>query len=133
LACVVVAVEPDATTDDAILERWTTGLTRALRATGRVSDAMGRLGPTEFGIIAMGADAAGAVRFAERLVAAVREQAENGEPAPALRVGYDSVANFRDAPMEPMDMLVRATTALRGTHAGGTDWIRAFQERSRLS
>src|SRR5213592_675231 len=60
-----------------------------LRATGRRSDAIGRVGPGEFAVIAPGTDRAGAVLLAQRLARAVYT-ASGGETtsAPGLRAGY---------------------------------------------
>lgn len=107
-----------------------TRLAKALRDSGRVSDAIGRLGPTEFAVIAPGADAEGAVRLAERLARALEgDEAAAGSPF-RMHAGYDAVANYKEAPIEPADMLVRATIAMRTSQSdreGG--WIRAFEPR----
>src|SRR5213595_1840471 len=59
-------------------------LGRALRATARRSDAIGRVGPGEFAVIAPGTDRAGAVLLAQRLARAVYT-ASGEEDAPDLR------------------------------------------------
>src|SRR6266571_6269871 len=67
LACVALApVTVDGQNGDAV-----DLLGRVLRATGRRSDAIGRVGPGEFAVIAPGTDRAGAVLLAERLARAV--------------------------------------------------------------
>jgi PleD family two-component response regulator len=99
---------------------------RVLRVTGRRSDAIGRVGPGEFAIVAPGTDRVGAVLFAERLARAISGAAQ--DTAPALRAGYDAVANARYTPVEPQKMLARATTALRAAKGlGGPNWIQAFR------
>jgi PleD family two-component response regulator len=100
-----------------------------LRSTGRRSDAIGRVGPGEFAIIAPGTDRVGAVLFAERLARAVAGQSPPAGPGrPSLRAGYDAVANARYTPVEPQKMLSRATTALRKAKGlGGPNWIQAFR------
>ncbi len=94
-------------------------LAGVLRAGGRRSDAIGRVGPGEFAVVAPGTDRAGAVGLAERVARAV----------PGLRAGYDAVTNARYTPIEPKNLLGRATSALRvaKTDGGGAGWIRAFQ------
>ncbi|HVH09845.1 MAG TPA: response regulator [Gemmatimonadales bacterium] len=100
---------------------------RVLLAAGRRSDAIGRVGPGEFAVVAPGTDGAGAVLLAERVAREVRDAAANHR-APALRAGYDAVANARYAPIEPNNLLGRATSALRAAKTtGGARWIRAFQ------
>jgi len=105
-------------------------LGRVLKAAGRRSDAIGRVGPGEFAIVAPGTNAAGAVQLAQRIVNAVRAAVPGGHALP-LRVGYDAVGNTRYTPVEPKNLLSRATSALRAAKAGGAggaaNWIRAFQ------
>ena len=103
-------------------------LAGVLRAGGRRSDAIGRVGPGEFAVVAPGTDRAGAVLLAERVARAVQAAAQDGG-LPGLRAGYDAVANARYTPIEPKNLLGRATSALRvaKTNGGGPGWIRAFQ------
>ena len=103
-----------------------------LRVAGRRSDAIGRLGPAEFGIVAPGTDAQGAVLLAERLA---REIRGGKDSAPLeLHAGYDAVPNIRRAPLEPRSMLERAGHAMtqaRGTGRG--DWIQAYDGEERIA
>src|SRR5438105_10951068 len=102
-------------------------LADVLRGTARRSDAIGRVGPEEFAVIAPGTDRAGAVLLAERLARAVQAAARDGG-VPALRAGYDAVTNARYTPIEPKNLLGRATSALRVAKTDGTSgWIKAFQ------
>ena len=132
-ACVVFAplVDGNDGQNEAIITSAVERLAKALRETGRVSDAIGRLGPTEFAVVAQGTDKDGAVRLAERLQRAI-EAASADAAGPAFRMcaGYDAVDNYHDAPIEPSDMLVRATMAMRlsRSDANGT-WIRPFEAR----
>ncbi|PYO44250.1 MAG: hypothetical protein DMD33_03415 [Gemmatimonadetes bacterium] len=97
-----------------------------LRTTGRRSDAIGRVGPGEFAVVAPGTDRVGAVLFAERLARAISAAA--GEERPSLRAGYDAVANARYTAVEPKNMLARATSALRAAKGmGAPNWIQAFR------
>jgi diguanylate cyclase (GGDEF)-like protein len=113
LACVVVGIDPvDGTeTTFGTLEH----LAHAIQQTGRVSDAIGRLGRSEFAVIAPSTDAAGAVKLAQRLAEAL----EQSGPEFRVRAGYDAVDNLHDTPMEPVDLLVHATSALRKSRAEG--------------
>ncbi len=102
-------------------------LAEVLRATGRRSDAIGRVGPGEFAVIAPGTDRAGAVLLAQRLARAVYS-ASDEEDVPDLRAGYDAVGNARYTAIEPKHLLARATTALRTAKGqGGPEWIQAFK------
>src|ERR1700704_227296 len=85
LACVALAP----VTGDGANARAVDLLAKVLRATGRRSDAIGRIGPGEFAVVAPGTDRSGAVLLAERLARAVTTaaKADGGTPAPALRAG----------------------------------------------
>lgn len=98
-----------------------------LRRTGRRSDAIGRVGPGEFAIVAPGTDRIGAVLCAERLARAI-SSAAGDDPRPSLRAGYDAVANARYTAVEPKNMLARATSALRAAKGmGAPNWIQPFR------
>ncbi len=122
LACVALAPVLDDTGDGAAAVQL---VARVLRSTGRRSDAIGRIGPSEFAVVAPGTDGAGAVMLAQRVVRAVR--AACGTEPPALRAGYDAVGNTRYTPVEPKNLLARATSALRLAKGdAAANWIRAF-------
>jgi len=105
-------------------------LARALRESGRVSDAIGRLGPTEFAVIAQGTDRDGAVHLAERLQRTLETAAHETGSQFRMAAGYDAVDNYHEAPIEPSDMLVRATMAMRLSRSDtGGSWIRPFEPR----
>ena len=102
-----------------------------LKATGRHSDAIGRLGPVEFAVVAPGTNGVGAVKLAERFRHAAHAgttgDADAG-PGFELRAGYEVVGNVRYTPIEPKDLLGRAARALQLARAEGK-WIRASGER----
>ena len=105
-----------------------------LRANGRHSDAIGRIGPSEFAVVAPGTDAAGAAKLAERFrrsieVGAGGAQAADAGPRFQLRAGYDAVGNVRYTPVEPKDLLARAARALQLAKVEGK-WVRESQERA---
>lgn len=86
------------------------------RRTARASDAVGRIGRSEFAIIAPATGDAGAVRLAER----VRDMVvttEFGAPGEAVhltsRAGYCAFPDFAQAPIDAVEMMLRASTALR--------------------
>ncbi len=109
LACIVVTPmmgdQPQAT--EQVIEE----LARILRATGRSSDVIGTLGPGEFAIVAGGTDSAGAERLAERLADAAG-RIFGGDDV-RVAVGYDVVPNYSESPIDPTDMLSRASAAMR--------------------
>jgi PleD family two-component response regulator len=102
---------------DEMVTAVTERLAMLLRETGRTSDAIGVLGRGEFGVVAQGTDSVGAVRFAERLA----EAASHAFREPGLRfaAGYDAVPNYHDSPIEPSDMLMRASMAMQLSRSEG--------------
>jgi len=122
LACVVFALDADPAD------------TRAgslVARSARVSDVVGALSPTEFVVLAPATDHAGAVKLAQRIGGALREVVGATSPvAPALlHVGYDAVTNLKYSPIDPVALLLRATTAVRnGTPEPGCPWMRRFDE-----
>jgi len=135
-ACIVFAplldAASDAASDEIAIREAVERLARALRESGRVSDAIGRLGPTEFAVVAQGTDGEGVVRMAERLQKLLDADGGNGNSSRVrVAAGYDAVANYHDAPIEPSDMLVRATMAMRLSRSDdGGQWIRKFEARA---
>ena len=92
---------------------------------------IGRLGATEFAVLAPGTDAEGARRLAERLassVAAATIAPAGAPPAVRMRCGYEAVANVGYAPIEPVDLLVRAAAAVRTGKVDSATWLRRFDE-----
>jgi PleD family two-component response regulator len=116
------ATEP---AEDAI-EAAVAQLATAFRAAGRQSDAIGRVGPTEFAVVAFGTDAAGSVKLAERLRDAVYGGATKRF---RLRAGYYVVPDSRRRPADAAATVLRATAALRQSHGDPAgSWIRAFPD-----
>ncbi len=121
LACVVFALEAEAADPNA-----GSVLVRA----ARLSDVVGALSPTEFAVLAPATDPAGAVKLAER-GAVVLCRANGGgtalAPGSTLRVGYDAVTNLKYAPLDPVELLARATAAVRnGKPEPAYPWVRRF-------
>lgn len=132
LACVVlspeIADEAGRPLDEGEIDALTTRIATVLRETGRVSDAIGRVGEAEFAVFAPGTDAEGAEGFARRI--AQRVETEHGGKV-RLRAGYHAVKDFREASIEPVDLLRRASSALHmrpsGPTEGGVEWIQGFE------
>jgi diguanylate cyclase (GGDEF)-like protein len=133
LACVVFAPEAEALTQDATEEvgrRVAAALGESLRRIGRTSDAIGRLGPLEFAVIAPATGRADAVRLVDRLRQTVEAQsiALNGHSTTVeLRVGYFAVPDFAQSNVDATEMLLRATTALRTLKEEGHGRLKEFQ------
>ena len=134
LACVVLALDldPDAAAAGDNAAAAILKSVQALKAASRLSDVIGRLGPTEFAVLAPSTDPLGALQLAERMVRAVKENATAGGqrlPVRQVRVGYEAISNVGYAPIQPVDLLVRASAALRrGTEVGGRSWLRRYDE-----
>jgi len=127
-ACVVFSMMADDAQDEKAAEIQVTAsverLAKALRERGRIADAMGRLGPNEFAVIAQDTDADGAVRLAERLTNELR----TAQPEVRVVAGFDAVPNYHEAPIDPSEMLARASRAMRQSRTDATgQWIRRFE------
>jgi PleD family two-component response regulator len=116
-----VAFTPVATADSepassAITEIMIERLGAIVRRTGRASDAIGRLGPSEFAIIAPATEEPGAIRMMERLESQLSDMLSHPDGIAQrveLRAGYCSVADGARSPVDAVEMLLRANTALR--------------------
>jgi diguanylate cyclase (GGDEF)-like protein len=137
LACVVFAPETELETVDEEapeeeLLRMSDQVGAVFRQVGRVSDAIGRLGPTEFAVIAPATGADGAVRLVTRLgeaVEATKIPVRGGERSVRVKAGYCAVPDFAESSVDAVELLLRATTALRDLRSGGeADRIRAFEQ-----
>ena len=135
LACVVFAPETELDADDEAPEeelvRMSDQVGAVFRQVGRVSDAIGRLGP-EFAVIAPATGADGAVRLVEpagRRVEATRIPVRGGERSVRVKAGYCAVPDFAESPVDAVELLLRATTASGDLRRGGEkDRIRAFEQ-----
>lgn len=137
LACVVISADtvPAVFSDkvmDELLERAVAHLGSVIRQSGRASDVVGRLGHAEFGIIAPSTEGNGAVRLVERLQETLETTplALSGEERPLrVRAGYYAVPDFAESSVDPIEMLLRAATALRHLREEqGSGSIRSYDE-----
>lgn len=127
LACLAIAPTPageERSDDDWAVSR----LAEVLRTVSRGGDVIGRLGRTEFVVLAPETNAAGVIRYAERLARAVQRA---GEHPPALRIGYDAVENVHGTPTDAIEMVGHASRALRRAQSTPGPWIRSFDAKSR--
>lgn len=120
LACIAMAAMPANETEfsngDGFDARTLERLGDMCRRTARSSDAVGRLGQSEFAIIAPATDTGGAIRLAERL----RDVVETAELFDAgvrrqfrVRAGYCAVPDFAQSSIDAVEVLLRAAAALR--------------------
>jgi diguanylate cyclase (GGDEF)-like protein len=134
LACVAMSAPPNARIDESALPetvyRLSAHLGTIFRRTARLSDIVGHLGRSEFGIIAPFTAADGAVRLVERIQATVQSEpfeVDGGEEQLQLRAGYCAVPNFAESSVDAVELLLRAATALRHVK-GEPHGIAAFQD-----
>lgn len=119
-----------ATSRSASVLEWVGHVGEIAKRTGRESDAVGRLGQTEFGIVAPETDAEGALRLLDRLrqsVEALPLTLEGRARGISIRAGYCAVPDAAASPVDAVEMLLRATATLRECRMDPTGArIRAF-------
>ena len=121
LACVAFTTETEPVTlsqetVDDLATRVASHLSAVFRRTGRLSDAIGRLGPAEFAIIAPGTEERGAVRLVERLQESLESaplQASGVQQPLRVRASYCAVPDYATSSVDAVEMLLNAATALR--------------------
>ena len=136
LACIAVAPDVEGGSSDTAVRvtslRTAEQLGTLLRQAVRTSDAVGRLGQSEFAIVSVGTRQAGIVRLARRMQQLVDDaQLKSEQTSTILRVsaGYCAVDDFSASAVDPAEVLVRATTALREARTSRTSGeIRAYHE-----
>lgn len=128
IACVVVAPEGRGEEQGGV--NLLRDVARQLHGAARRSDAVGRVGMTEFAVVAPGANRQGARRLAQRLQLALRQSANGdgrggggGGLAIELRAGYEAVRQRGADALEPRKLLADATRALELARAEGK-WLR---------
>src|SRR5437867_3485525 len=115
VACVAVAPDRNGQDGGGDGVEALRGVARLLEASGRSSDAIGRIGPTEFAVVAAGVNRVGARQLAKRLRDSVGIE---------LRAGYDAVGSRRAGALEARSLLARAARALEMAKLEGK-WVRA--------
>jgi diguanylate cyclase (GGDEF)-like protein len=137
IACVVFA--PDADEDEADPQededtrRMADQVALLFRQAGRASDAIGRLGQSEYGVIAPATGPDAAIRMVRRLGGVIESSpipVRGGEKTLRLRAGYCAVPDFAESSVDAVELLLRATTALRDLKREGQagERIRAFEQ-----
>jgi diguanylate cyclase (GGDEF)-like protein len=134
LACIVFYPEPigaDEMSEDEA-QRVAERVGSVFRQSGRSSDAIGRLSGTEFAVIAPATGEDGVQRLVERFgktVESARVPMRSGERSVRLRAGYCAVSDFAESTVDAVEILLRATTALRELRSDGNETrIRAFAQ-----
>ena len=116
VACLVLALDaPVLAAAVETTEELARKIAGFFRTSGRSSDVVARLGPMEFGVIAPSTSAEGAASMVTRVEACLAASGESGQDDQGpigLSAGYFAVANFAEAGVDPLDMIVRAGAAL---------------------
>lgn len=133
IACVAFSiVHQDRDADVEELSKAMERVSAILRNVGRESDAIGRVGRSGFAVLAPETDRAGAELLAKRVAERMKEGSDEGVLRDFdVRAGYDAVADFRQSPMDPTDLIARATSASNsiGSDAGEDGWLKPFLKR----
>src|SRR5688572_75098 len=131
LACVAVTASVPAGVSDEIDPRVAEELADLCRRTARSSDAVGRLGRSDFAVIAPATGDAGAVRLAERLrdgPATMTFASNTTVDHYEIRAGYRAYQDFSQSPVDAVELLLRAATALRHVRSAEGTTISAYQD-----
>ena len=137
LACVVFS--PDAESSDEVEvsseeeeQRLNDQVALLFRQAGRASDAIGRLGQSEFAVIAPATGPEAALRLVRRLGGTVEGTpvpVRGGERSVRIKAGYCAVPDFAESSVDAVELLLRATTALRDLkREGNGERVRAFEQ-----
>src|SRR5213595_3080026 len=120
VACVAVAPDRNGQDGGGDGVEALRGVARLLEASGRRSDAIGRIGPAEFAVVAAGVNRSGARQLAKRLRDSVGVE---------LRAGYDAVGSRRagGGALEARSLLARAARALEMAKLEGK-WVKEARE-----
>ena len=98
----------------------------------RFSCAIGRLGEAEFAVIAPATGPEGALRLVHRLTRTVESATipvRGGERSVRVQAGYCAVRDFAESTVDAVELLLRATTALRDLkREGDSERVRAFEQ-----
>ena len=119
LSCVVFAV--GAQLADPKIARFIAGAVR-------VSDVVAPLDPGGAAVLAPGTDRAGAIKLARRVGTLLRNWlgiTAMQDGVPTLSIGYEAVDNLKYSPLDPVELLHRATSAVReGAPEPQEPWMR---------
>jgi diguanylate cyclase (GGDEF)-like protein len=121
VACVAFCTEADAPLGDYAPE-MATFVRDVCRRSARVSDAIGRLGPNEFAIVAPSTPSEGAARIVERLKESFAAQPAivgGAERWLRLQATYAASPNMAESAIDPLELLYSATASLRQSRTSG--------------
>lgn len=132
IAAVAVSAQPPASMNgDEFAALVVEQMAEILRRCSRLSDAIGRVGQSEFAIVAPATENEGVLRLLERLRHAVETTPlaiEGVERPLMMRAGFCAVPNLETATLDVDEMLLRATKALQYSRSteGAPSQVNAF-------
>jgi DNA-binding response OmpR family regulator len=114
LACVVFSLDPE-NQGRLVAPQTIDALAASLRMNTRASDALGRLGSADFGLLAPGAGMSGAAVIARRLGRILEQTAERagGSPSAPVQASLDAIENLAYSPADPMEFIAVITRRLQ--------------------
>jgi diguanylate cyclase (GGDEF)-like protein len=128
LACVAITANSAPSNGDELDPRLAETIGELCRRTARSSDSIGRLGRSDFAILAPATDPAGAVRLAERLRDGASINATGATESYEIRAGYCAYQDFSKSPVDAVELLLRAATALRHARASDDRGISGYHD-----
>ena len=135
LACVVFDAQAEVSDDGESpdeAQRIAEQVGQLLNRVGRSSDAIGRLGQSEFAVIAPATGTEAALRLVRRLGGSIESSpvpVRGGERSLRVQAGYCAVPDFAESTVDAVELLLRATTALRDLKRDGqTEQVRGFNQ-----
>ena len=133
MAAVAVTAQTTGLTSEDFAAAVVEQMADILRRCSRLSDAIGRVGQSEFAIIAPATETDGVLRLLERLRSAVESQPFTHDGVPRtieMRAGYCSVPNLEEATLDVDELLLRATKALQYARStdGAPHQVNAFSD-----
>lgn len=115
IACVVlVADSPVLESAMTTVDELAVSIANFFKTSGRTADAVARLGPLTYGVIAPATSAEGAAKLVERIQSALGSTADGSRNGAAitLRAGYYAVPNVEGEELAPEELLTRASATL---------------------
>ena len=131
LACLAVALSNEVTAEpnaDTVVLDLAQQASDVFRRTARGSDIVGRLGRSEFVVVAPNTPPEGVLRLAERVRESMATTTGSPQRPLPIRAGYSGVADFSESAVDAVELLLRAVTALRSVKPSDEWWISGFDD-----
>jgi len=121
LACLVLSLVGDVEASQ---------IGRLVASAARVSDVVGMLAESEVAVLLPSTSQSGVVRAAKRIAAALRDHADTSTPRLTVRAGYDAVPNLSYTPIDPVELIQRAASAMHnGRPEEDLGWLCRYEPK----